>query len=239
MRISKLASLFLFTLITGSLSFGNQHKSEEEWISLFNGKDLSGWTASKENPDSYAVKNKTLVLKGGRSHLFYTGSIGNANFKNFELKLRVKTTPQANSGIYFHTKYQDEGWPTQGFECQVNTSQKDPKKTGSLYAIANIYVAMKPEPPFTVRVDKAGAQIWQEKAPSVDGEWFDYHITVIDDTVTLMVNGKTTVQWTQPEGWVGPKGMEGRVLGNGTIALQAHDPDSEVHYQDIKIKLLD
>jgi len=239
MRNSTLTSLFLFTLITGSLSFGNHHKLEEGWVSLFNGKNLNGWTASKENPDSFSIKKKTLVLKGGRSHLFYTGPVGKANFKNFELKLRVKTMPDANSGVYFHTKYQDEGWPTQGFESQVNTSHKDPKKTGSLYAIANVYVAMKPEPAFTVRVDKAGAQIWQESAPSVDGEWFDYHIVSIDDTVTIKVNGKTTVQWTQPEGWEGPKGMPGRVLGSGTIALQAHDPKSEVYYQDIKIKLLD
>ena len=180
-----------------------------------------------------------MILKGGRSHLFYTGNVGGANFKNFELKLQAKTMPNANSGVYFHTKYQDSGWPDQGFEAQVNSTHKDPKKTGSLYAVANIYVAMKPEPAFTVRVDKSGAQVWQEKAPSTDGEWFDYHITVIDDTVTIKVNGETTVKWMQPEGWEGPKNMPGRVLGSGTIALQAHDPDSEVHYRDIKLKVLD
>jgi hypothetical protein len=154
------------------------------------------------------------------------------------LKLQVKTTPNSNSGVYFHTKYQDSGWPEQGFECQVNTSHKDPKKTGSLYAIANMYVAMKPEPEFAVRVDKAGAQIWKDKAPSSDGVWFDYHIIVVDDTVTLKINGETTVQWTQPVDWKGPQGMPGRMLGNGTIAIQAHDPDSETHYRDIKIKPL-
>ena len=192
-----------------------------------------------ENPDSYTVKNSTLILKGGRSHLFYTGSVGGANFKNFELKLQAKTMANSNSGVYFHTKYQNEGWPEQGFEAQVNTTHKDPKKTGSLYAIANVYVAMKPEPPFIVRVDKSGSQIWQESAPSTDGEWFDYHIIVVDNNVSLKINGETTVNWTQPEGWAGPVNMAGRVLGSGTIALQAHDPDSEVHYRDIKIKLLD
>jgi hypothetical protein len=240
MRYSTLFTVALITLISASLSFGGAHKSSEGWVSLFNGKNLDGWTASKENPDSYKVKNNTLVLKGGRSHLFYTGKVGGANFKNFELKLRVKTTPNSNSGVYFHTKYQDSGWPDQGFEAQVNTSHKDPKKTGSLYAVANVYVAMKPEEPFIVKVDKSGAQVWQDKAPSSDGEWFDYHIIVVDDTVTLKVNGETTVNWIQPEGWEGPsKSMRGRVLGSGTIALQAHDPDSEAHYQDIKIKILD
>ena len=91
-----------------------------------------------------------------------------------------------------------------------------------------------------MKVDKSGAQVWQDKAPSSDGEWFDYHIIVVDDTVTLKVNGETTVNWIQPEGWEGPsKSMRGRVLGSGTIALQAHDPDSEAHYQDIKINILD
>ena len=239
MKMSTLLSIVSLTLVSATLAFGAGRKSSEGWKSLFNGKNLEGWTTSKENPNSYSVKNGDLVLKGGRSHLFYTGKVGGANFKNFELKLQAKTMKNANSGVYFHTKYQDSGWPDQGFEAQVNTSHKDPKKTGSLYAVANIYVAMKPEPEFTVRVDKSGAQIWQDKAPSTDGEWFDYHIIVVDDTVTLKINGETMVQWTQPEGWEGPKNMPGRVLGSGTIALQAHDPDSEVHYRNIKIKMLD
>ena len=239
MKTSTLLSLVTLILAGASVAFAAHHKKDEGWASLFNGKNLDGWTTSKENPNSYFVKDGNLILKGGRSHLFYTGSVGGANFKNFELKLQAKTMPNANSGVYFHTKYQDAGWPDQGFEAQVNSTHKDPKKTGSLYAVANMYVAMKPEPKFTVKVDKSGAQIWQDKAPSTDGEWFDYHIKVVDDTVTLMINGETTVHWIQPEGWKGPRNMPGRVLGSGTIALQAHDPDSEVHYRNIKLKVLD
>jgi hypothetical protein len=216
----------------------NHHKTG--WVSLFDGKSLKGWTPSKENPDSFSVKNGTLIVDGGRSHLFYTGSVGDANFKNFELKLKVKTMKSANGGVYFHTVYQDEGWPVKGFECQVNTSQKDPKKTGSLYAVANVYVPMEPEEPFLIRVDNNGANVYQEKAPSTDGEWFDYHIIVMNDLVTLKVNGNTTASWKQPEGYAGPKpSMPDRVLGSGTFALQAHDPNSITHYQDIQVKILD
>ena len=229
----------LFILFFGVSMASATHHKGDGWRSLFDGKSLKGWKVSKENPDSYSVKNGVLILKGGRSHLFYNGPVGGADFKNFELKLQAKTMANANSGVYFHTKYQDSGWPDQGFEAQVNTSHKDPKKTGSLYAVSNMYVAMKPEPEFVVRVDKSGAQIWLDEAPSTDGEWFDYHITVVDDLVTIKVNGKTTVQWTQPADWKGPVNMPGRVLGHGTIALQAHDPKSEVHYRDIKIKILD
>lgn len=234
----KLVTLLLLSLgLASSMGLANHHKTD--WVSLFDGKSLKGWTASKENPKSFSVKKGALIVSGGRSHLFYTGSVGKANFKNFELKLQAKTLKNANSGVYFHTAYQNEGWPSQGFECQVNTSHKDPKKTGSLYAVANVYVPMKPEEPFVVRVDKAGAQVYQKKAPSTDGEWFDYHIIVKDGVVTLKINGETTVNWTQPEGWTGPKGMEGRVLGSGTVAIQAHDPDSETHYRNIQVKILD
>jgi|TARA_B110000037_G_C17126590_1_gene508402 hypothetical protein len=239
MEFMKLVTLFFTSLMfIGSLAIANHHESD--WVSLFDGKSLKGWTASKENPNSFSVKKGTLVVDGGRSHLFYTGKVKGANFKNFELKLKAKTMKSANGGVYFHTSYQDEGWPTQGFECQVNTSQKDPKKTGSLYAIANVYVAMEPEEPFIIRVDKAGAQVYREKAPSTDGEWFDYHIIVKDDVVTLQINGETTVSWTQPEGYAGPNpGMAGRVLGSGTFALQAHDPNSVTHFKDIQVKVLD
>jgi hypothetical protein len=235
----KKVTLLLSSLVfMGSLAFADHHG--KKWVSLFDGKSLKGWTASKENPDSFSVKKGTLIVDGGRSHLFYTGNVNGGNFKNFELKLRVKTMKNANGGVYFHTAYQDEGWPSQGFECQVNTSQKDPKKTGSLYGIANVYVAMEPEEPFIIRVDKAGAQVYREKAPSTDGEWFDYHIIVKDEDVTLKVNGETTVQWKQPPGYAGPNpGSAGRVLGSGTFALQAHDPNSVTHYQDIQVKVLD
>ena len=211
-----------------------------KWRQLFDGTSLEGWTPSKENPNSYFVEDGVLALRGGRSHLFYTGPVGGANFKNFELKLEVMTTANSNSGVYFHTAYQDKGWPDQGFEAQVNTTHKDPKKTGSLYGIANIHVSEKPdEEPFIVKVDRMGSQIWREDPPSRDGEWFDYHITVVDNQITLRVDGKITAQWTQPEGWKGANAsMRGRRIGQGTIALQAHDPKSEVHFKNIRIKLL-
>ena len=118
------------------------------FVELFNGENLDGWTASKENPESYSVKDGELIVKGGRSHLFYTGDVNGGKFKDFELKVRAKTFPGANSGVYFHTEYQEEGWPDKGYECQVNSTHKDPKKTGSLYGVRNILVlAEGQEPP--------------------------------------------------------------------------------------------
>ena len=74
----------------------------------------------------------------GPAHLFYVGPVHDHDFKNFHLKAEVMTFPNANCGIYFHTKFQESGWPSQGFECQVNNTHSDPKKTGGLYAVKDV-----------------------------------------------------------------------------------------------------
>ena len=208
-------------------------KGEDGFIELFNGKDLKGWTPSNENPGSFSVANGILVVKGGKSHLFYSGTVNGAKFKDFELKARVKTTPGSNGGVYFHTAIQGEGWPSKGYECQVNSTHKDPKKTGSLYGVKNIVVlAEGQEPP------KGGESEVREKAPSTDGEWFDYHITVKGKHIVIQVNGKTTVDYTEPEGGPAAEGSPGRTLSEGTFAIQAHDPDSETQYERFAVKPL-
>src|SRR5882757_7723323 len=76
--------------------------AEAEWISLFDGKTLTGWEAN-ESPATWVVEDGAIVTKGPRSHLFYTGPVANHDFKNFELIAEVLTIPGSNSGIYFHT----------------------------------------------------------------------------------------------------------------------------------------
>jgi hypothetical protein len=108
------------------------------FIPLFNGKDLDGWKAN-ENPDVFKVVDGNIVVNGPVCHLFYVGPVQNHDFKDFHFKAQVMTFPNSNSGIYFHTKYQDKGFPNAGFECQVNnTYTKDPKKTGGLYGIKDV-----------------------------------------------------------------------------------------------------
>ena len=210
----------------------------EGFVSIFNGKDLGGWKSNEETPGCFTVEDGALKVSGGRAHLFYVGADGKADFKDFELKLKVKTLPKANGGVYFHTKYEDKGWPTKGFECQVNASHKDPKKTGSLYGVVNVLVlAPGQEPPKGSLVDQVRA-----KAPNTDGEWYDYHIAVKGKTIMIKVNGETTVEWTEPEGFDPAKAllnMPGRKLGSGTFALQGHDPESTAFYKDIQVKIPD
>ena len=91
---------------------------------LFDGKSLAGWKAS-ENVDSWKVADGQIVCHGPRSHLFYVGPDAEhpAEFKDFHFKAEVMTKPGSNSGIFFHTKFQPEGWPTVVYEMQVNNSQ--------------------------------------------------------------------------------------------------------------------
>lgn len=210
----------------------------EGFVPIFNGKDLSGWKSNEETPGCFSVEDGALKVKGGRAHLFYVGADGKAGFKDFELKLKVKTLPNANGGIYFHTQFEPKGWPSKGYECQVNASHKDARKTGSLYGVVDVLVlAPGKEPP-----RGSLASHIRDKAPNTDGEWFDYHITVKGSKITLKVNGETTVEWTEPEGFDPAKAllnMPGRKLGSGTFAIQGHDPESTTYYKDIQVKVLE
>jgi hypothetical protein len=192
--------------------------AQDGWVSLFNGKDLSGWKVN-ENQQTFTIKDGAIVSHGQRSHCFYMGDVGNHDFKNFELKVDVMTEPGSNGGIYFHTAYQDASWPEKGFEVQVNNSHTDKIKSGSLYHVKDIGID-------------------DIKDIVKDNEWFTEHIVVKGDTVTISLNGKQVVQWTQPADWKGSPDFAGRRIDHGTIALQGHDPKSTVHYKNIQIKLL-
>ena len=223
------------TLTVGALQA--DHHEDDGWISLFDGKTLDGWKSSTDNPAAFSVEDGMLKVSGERAHLFYVGEDGKASFKDFEFKAKVMTKPKANSGIYFHTVYQADGWPAKGYEAQVNSSQSDPKKTGSIYGVRNVYVDGKTEP--AEFEDNGGVSTRRAEAPSKDDEWFDYHIIVKGKSITIKINGETTAEFTEPEGWKGPNGgMRGRILSEGTFALQAHDPGSTAFYKDLKVKPL-
>ena len=213
------ALLAVWTVAATADRFAQAADSESSdgdgWIVLFDGKSLDGWRAS-EHKDSCKVENGEIVVGGGeRSHLFYDGPVANHDFKNFELKLEAMTKPGSNSGVYFHTEYQEEGWPAKGYEAQVNNTQEDWRRTGSLYAVKDI-----------------------DQSPVKDNEWFDYHIIVRGKQITLKVNGESIVDYTEPENPPQPDPTRDRRLTHGTIALQAHDPGSIVRYRNIRIKPL-
>lgn len=194
-----------FLLLTVALA-ATPAVAEEGWIEMFNGRDLSGWKLNEG--DKIHVEDGTIVTSGERAHLFYT----EREFKDFVFETDVKTTPGSNSGIYFHTKYQDDGWPEQGHEIQVNVSHTDPVKSGSLYN----------------RVKLLSTQ-------AKDNEWYRCRITVKGKTVRTEINDKVLYEYVEPPGVTG----QPQIGDGGLMALQAHDPKSVVYYRNLRIRPLD
>jgi hypothetical protein len=204
-------TVFLLALVLLSFRISAQ---SQEWIELFNGKNLDGWKVS-ENPTSFKVEDGVIKVDGPRAHAFYEGQVENHDFKNFELLVEVKTMPKANSGIFFHTVYQEKGWPNKGYEVQVNQSHSDWRKTGSLYSfndVRDVYVN--------------------------DGDWYTEHIIVNGYQVTVKINDKIVMEYDESEDKNRPADVGERKIDRGTIALQAHDPESVIYYKSVKIKIL-
>lgn len=205
--------LWTGVLAVATMIPGGVMAADEGFKPLMDGKTFEGWTKTKENPGTWVIEDGAFVAKGPRAHLFYTGS--EEPFVNFHLKVEVMTEPGSNGGIYFHTRYQEQGWPRQGFESQVNATHSDWIKTGSLYGVVNIGRAAAP-----------------------DKEWWTQEIIVQGRTVTVLVNGERVFQYTEPQGSAAG-GDFTRKLDRGTFALQAHDPQSVIRYRNIQVKRLD
>ena len=207
----------LALLITLSIFVGCTSPTSEGYTALFNGKDLSGWKGTAGS-DSYSIKDGILKLNstGGGQHLLYTAK----KFKDFELLVVSKSEPSSNSGVYFHTDGTSRlkaGWLHFGYEAQLNSTEKEKRKTGSLYGIQDVAVS-----------------------PVDETKWFEMKIRVEGKRIQIWVNGKRTADYTEPENPERPKNRIGRLLNpnGGYIALQAHDTKSVWYFKEVKIKEL-
>jgi len=212
--MKKLFYLSVFTIgLIVLFSFKHPQKNDG-WISLFDGKTLNNWRVG-ENASTFSVDSGAIVAHGDVAHLFYNGEVMNHNFKDFEFKAEVMTNKGSNSGIYFHTAYQESGWPKKGYEVQVNNSHTDWRRTGSLYGIDDV-----------------------KEVYVKDREWYTEYIKVNGKRVIIKINDKTVVDYTEPENVKRESGNEGRLISSGTFALQGHDPKSTVHFRNIFVKPL-
>jgi hypothetical protein len=137
---------------------------KDGWVSMFDGTTLDGWQAG-ERHENWKVVDGAIVGGGDRSHLFWTKQ----QCEDCEWIAMVKINKGGNSGMYFRAQEIGPGWP-KGYEAQVNTSHKDPVKTGSLYNIVKVFDQLVP-----------------------DDTWFTQHIIADGDHIVIKVNGKTTV----------------------------------------------
>ena len=149
----------------GLLSIPMVSAQENGWISMFDGKTLNGWKAN-ENPESWTARDGTIVGDGERSHLFWM----DRECKNCEFKADVKISDGGNSGMLFRAAF-GPGFP-KGYEAQVNSTHKDPVRTGSLYNFVKIYDELVP--PDT---------------------WFNQHVIAQGNHIIIEVNDKKVVDF--------------------------------------------
>lgn len=205
-------TLLLAAALSLSIFTATAADVEPGFKSLFDGKTLNGWKKANENKSAFRVEDGAIVANGERCHLYYVGD--EKPFKNFELKVDVKVGPNSNGGIYFHTVYQETSWPKTGFECQVNVSHGDWKKTGSLYDVVNL-----------------------GHTPAKDNTWWTQTITVNGNNVTVKIDDIVVLSYTEPAGANAGSDFT-RKINKGTFAFQAHDPGSKVQYKNIRVKRL-
>jgi hypothetical protein len=156
----------LLALAQAPSSAWQKDDSSENWVSLFDGKTLGGWTTADDTEGNWKVVDGAIYGSGPASHLFSP----RGDYKNFKYRAEVKIADKANSGMYFRTK-KGPGFPN-GYEAQVNSTGGDPVKTGSLYNHVKVLEMLVP--PDT---------------------WFTQEIEAVGNHIIIKVNGKTTVDY--------------------------------------------
>lgn len=156
----------LFICSSGTLDHETNNKQHEEgeWISLFNGKDLTGWKA--RGKAKWKVVNGVLTGSRGRGHIYADPIV-----TDFEAKGEFRITDQghgANSGFYFRANedpIEPKGFP-EGYEAQICNNQE--ASTGWLW---------KPGNP----TGKASALLTK------DGEWFSMRVKAVGGHIQIWV----------------------------------------------------
>ena len=145
---SALLALFSFaTVLTAGDNALSKSEKADGWKLLFNGKDLTDWKVDKWNPDSISVKDGAIKCHGKPSMVYYTERQGH---EGFSLQGRRDDQAGIKRRNLFPHQVSGQGWPV-GHEAQINQTQRDPVKTGSVYIV---------------------------KKNLKDNEWFHYEIIV-------------------------------------------------------------
>jgi Domain of Unknown Function (DUF1080) len=238
MRSGRLTRMLV--AVAATVAFGSTQavSAEEGWVPLFNGKDLSGWkihpnpnkaiaeiTEKKVDGKVVAILGKVkadviplwrveegLLIGGGpASHLFSERD----DYENFQYRVEAKINDKGNSGQYFRTAF-GPGFPN-GYESQINATHGDPVKTGSLY----------PNPGLGLGKFRDKIAVLNT-APHKADEFFTQEVTAVGAKITIKVNGKTTIEFEDPD----------HRFKKGHFALQAHDPGSIMTFRKIEVKEL-
>jgi Domain of Unknown Function (DUF1080) len=219
-----------------ALCLASRADDKDGWVQLFNGKDLTGWKLHpKPSPEIKELSEKTvdgkvvafegvvdgkkiplwrvedgMIIGGGPpSHLFTE----KGDYTDFHYRVEAMINDKGNSGQYFRTAF-GPGFPT-GYEAQINATHGDPVKTGSIY----------PDGRTTLTKYKDKITV-MNVAPHKPDEWFVQEVIADGPKIKIIVNGKTTVDWEDPE----------YRYKKGHFALQAHNPGSVMTFRKVEYK---
>lgn len=160
MKITGIGFITLFGL-------GLLLQASAQSTSLFNGKNLDGWTIY--GTEKWYVEDGLLICESGPDQGYgYLGT--NESFKNFELTVEFKQGADGNSGIFFRSSI--EGTKITGWQAEVAPPGSN---SGGIYESYGRGWLIKPEPE-------------KDKALKF-GEWNLMKIRVLDDEVTTWLNG--------------------------------------------------
>jgi Domain of Unknown Function (DUF1080) len=152
-------------------AFAQEVSPEEKdagFVSLFNGKDLTGWMFLGKGAGTFSVQDGAIHYKGGNGWLCYTPK----EFIDFELRCDFKLIKKGgDGGIFFRATKDAAGanWPSKRYELQV----KDYAEQGRLWNL-----------PYKLDKDKVA------KVRKKLGEWETYRLLVEGDKVTVYLNAE-------------------------------------------------
>ena len=153
-------------VLSSAAAADDAKKDDKDWVQLFNGKDLTGWKTHPDDKAVWEVKEGLLVGTGPAGHLFSE----RGDYTNFQYRVEAMINDNGNSGQYFRTQF-GKSFP-RGYEAQINSTHRDPVRTGSLYNFVPIKKQLhKPD------------------------EWFTQEVTAIGNHIVIKVNGETTVDF--------------------------------------------
>ncbi len=136
-------------------------------VSIFNGKDLSGWTIN--GTEKWYVEKGELICESGPDKAYGYLST-DKNYKDFDLTLQFKQEAEGNSGIFFRSTI--DGVKISGWQAEVAPPGSN---TGGIYESYGRGWLIKPE---------------AEKDKFLKyGQWNTYRLRVMGDEVTTWVNG--------------------------------------------------
>ncbi len=196
---------FFLTLIVVYFLLGGCN-SEPRWQSLFNGKNLDGWTV--RGKAIWNVPNGVLTGEGENGHIYAAPELTDLEVKG---KFRITSTGKdANSGLYFRANPPEDnpdGYP-RGYEAQICNSQE--AHTGWLW---------KPGTP----TGKATANLTK------DGEWFEYRVKMVDNHIEFWINEQPVMTYDDDEY---KKGYFAIQCHNPGMVIEAKD----LYYRDLSKK---